>query len=177
MQVNKRLDYRINTEGCVGSKRIHDSAGCNRSEHLGQDVEDTSENADLAADQQAQCHGGVQVCPTDVTEGLSQRGDRQRKGQGHLDLLGYARTPVFPDDRAQSEEYEEQHAEKLCQHGSPKRPALYLCHCCARCVRCFRNRGVSDSLYIVVARAKRGEERVKEESKRCTYCLCEGEPQ
>lgn len=156
MRVDKRRDYRINTKGCVGSKSIHDSAGCNRSEHLGQDVAETSENTDLAAEQQAQRHGGVQVCPTDVTKGLSQRGDRQRKGQGHLDLLGYARTPVVPDDRAQSEEYEEQHAEKLCQHGSPKRPALYLCHCCTRCVRCFKNQGVSDSLYIVVACAKSG---------------------
>lgn len=99
MWLDEKLVYLVNTKGFSGGKPIHNSAGCYRPEHLSQNVANTSESTDLAADQQAQSHSRVQVRPTDVTQALSQRGDRQSKGQRHLHLLGYLLRPGFTDDR------------------------------------------------------------------------------
>lgn len=98
MWVNKKLVYRINTEEFIWCITVHNSTGGYRPEHLSQNVANTSENTDLAADQQAQRHSRVQVCPTNVTQALSQRSDGQSKGQWHLHLLGHLRRFGFPDD-------------------------------------------------------------------------------
>lgn len=76
--------HLVDTEGAARCKSVHNRTGRNCSEHLGQDVANTSEDADLGADQQAQSHCWVQVCAADVAQSLRQRGDGQREGQRDL---------------------------------------------------------------------------------------------
>lgn len=117
----KKFVYRVDTEAVTRRVAIHNSASCYRTQHLSQNVANKSEETDLAADQQAQGHGRVQVSPADVPQALSQRGDRQGKGQRHFHLLGDVRRRVS-DDGGQRQDYEQQHAHKLRQNCPPEWP-------------------------------------------------------
>lgn len=72
--------YLVNTKGRTIAISINNPTGRNCTKHLSQDVANTSEQTNLAADQQAQSHCWVQVGPTDVPQTLSQCGDRQCEG-------------------------------------------------------------------------------------------------
>lgn len=165
--VSKKLTlHLVDTEGAARRKSVHNRAGRNCSEHLGQDVENTSEDADLGADQQAQSHCWVQVCAADVAQSLRQCGDGQRKGQRDLQLQGDLLPwneggGTFPDDGWKTDEYEQQHADKFCRHGPPEAPAFYFSHLGLECVWCVKPNVQAISVFIAKVSAQREEEREK----------------
>lgn len=102
-----------------------------------QDVANTSEGADLAADQQAQSHCRVQVCPAHMPKSLSQCGNGQCKGQRDLQLLSNLLLNfIFSNDGSYANEYKQQHVDIL--HSPPECPAFYLCHLCVKYVCCAK---------------------------------------
>lgn len=94
---------------------------------------------------------------------LNQSGDSQCEGQRDLQLLSNAFLDA-PDDGGQTREYEQQHADKLCSHCPPKRPAFYFCHLRVECVRCVKPTCMSFCIYSEEVCVQRGgEEEVKQE--------------
>lgn len=107
---------------------IHDPTGQGRTQHLGHDVHDGPEQADLTAGEHSQGDGWVEVGAADVTQTLGQRGDGQSEAQRHLHLLVRFGVVRIPDGRGNAEEDEQGHSHKLGQDGPPEVFALELPH-------------------------------------------------
>ena len=91
-----------------------------------QDVANTSEGADLAADQQAQSPCRVQVGLAHMPKSLTRCGYGQCKGQRDLQLLSNLRLDfvfIFSNDGSYANEYKQKHADIL---RSPSRTPSFL---------------------------------------------------
>ena len=76
--------HRIEAKRVVGQRggdAREDGSGNDGPHALGNDVHDGPEDTDLAAEQEPQCDGWVEVGTADVAHALGQRGDAQPKGQ------------------------------------------------------------------------------------------------
>lgn len=122
--------YLVNTEGmcCFWPAAVHYDTASHCSHHLSAHVDKGSERTDLAADQEAQRDGGIQVGSADVSQALRQRGNGQAEGQRHFYLLVGVGVIAVPYCGREADEDEDDRPQTLCQDRPPKSPRFDFRH-------------------------------------------------
>lgn len=92
------------------------------------DVEESTEQGHLGADQVGEGDGRVDMATADVTDGLDERGSRHPKAKGHMEdvvsAAGPAQTGTHP------KKHKEHCAIELGENGPPERHGPELPHDC-----------------------------------------------
>lgn len=109
---------------------IHNSTASHCSQNLSYYVEEGSEDAGLAAGQEAQGDGRIQVCTADVTYTLDQSSNGRAKSKCHLYLLVWVSVIFVPYGCREANEDEDHHTKELGQDGPPESPRFDLGHGC-----------------------------------------------
>ncbi|KAG7220703.1 hypothetical protein INR49_017817 [Caranx melampygus] len=135
-QTDTWLQLKDRREDCIHFVNVSPHvAGCDPIEHcgasqcsktLGYDVEESTEQGHLRANQVGKGNGWVDVTSTDVTDGLDESGSRQPKAKGNMkDIMG----PSCPAESCpQSKEHKEHGAIELSKHRPPERHRSELPH-------------------------------------------------
>lgn len=110
----------------IWADTVHNGTASHCSQNLSNNVEKGSEHAHLAAGQQAQGDGRVQVGAADVTYTLSYCGDGQAKGKQHLYLLVGVRIVSVPYCSREADEDKDDHALQISDMATQITPASCL---------------------------------------------------
>lgn len=124
-----RQSYRVQCQvspHVVGCDPIEHSSTSQRSETLGNDVEESTEQGHLRANQVGKGNGWVDVSSTDVANRLDEGGGRQTKAKGNMKNIMGSGGPA--EGRPQPEEHEEHCAIELSKHRPPERHGPELPH-------------------------------------------------
>lgn len=112
---------------CIECQVSPQVAGCDPVEHgstsqgsetLGYDVEESTEQGHLGANQVGKGYRRVDVSSTDMADRLDEGGSRQPKAKGNMQNIMGHRGPA--DGCPQPKEYEEHGAIELCEHCPPE---------------------------------------------------------
>lgn len=109
---------------------IQYSGTSQRPHTLSTDVEESTEQGHLGADNVGEGDGRVDMATTDVTDGLDERGSRQPKAEGHVEHIVSAAGPA--QRSTQPKEDEEHCAVELGKNSPPERHGPELPHGCRR---------------------------------------------
>lgn len=105
------------------------SSTSQRPQTLSTDVEESTEQGHLGADQEGESDGRVDMATTDVANGLNERGSCQPEAEGHVEHVISAAGPA--QSSTKPEEDKEHCAVELCKNGSPERHGAELPHGCS----------------------------------------------
>lgn len=118
---NSLLTYRVECQVSPHVARcdpIEHGSASHCSETLGYDVEESTEQGHLGADQVSKGNGWVDVTSADVADGLDEGGSRQPEAKGNMeDIMG----PSGPAEGCpQPKEYKEHGAIELGENRPPE---------------------------------------------------------
>lgn len=120
-----RVEGQVSPHVAGGDAVEHGGAG-QRTQTLGDDVEESPEQGHLGANQVGKGDSRVDVSSADVADGLDEGGGRQPKAEGNVEDVVRPGGPA--EGRPESEKDKEHGAVKLGKHRPPERHGSELPH-------------------------------------------------